>query len=418
MEDEARRRYVALTAIRYLGTGVVAPVIIVLLRARGMDVATVGLLYTLHAAVVGVLELPTSGAADRYGARPVLLVAAGAQCAGLLALGLGSNAVVLGAGSTVMGIARALASGPLEAWYVNRVRAADPHADITHGLAAGVRAEGVALGLGTLTGGFLPILVAPWFDSTGSGVIALSVPFLLGAAIAVVELVGLAMGLRTRGGGLPHADPDAARARAGSIRAGLRVVRDHAIVRRILLRIGLAGVVFTSLEILVPVRIAELLGSEDRAAAVYGPLAMCAYLGAGLTAGLAVRVRARAGSPVRGARLLTLAAGIVGLLLGLPPLATLVVGFLGAQLLAGPAKPLMSTVLHDRIDANGRTVMVSILSLAAFVGSAIGGIAVPAVAHAASTRVALAAAAALLAMSAFVLRDDATVAADGDDAGA
>jgi MFS family permease len=68
----ATRRLVGLTALRWLPVGLTTPITVLLAQARGLSLAEIGLLFTVHGIVVIVLELPTGGLADVLGRRPVV----------------------------------------------------------------------------------------------------------------------------------------------------------------------------------------------------------------------------------------------------------------------------------------------------------------------------------------------------------
>ena len=71
-----RRRFVALTALRWFPTGVVLPVMVLLMRQRGLDLGEVGMVLAVYSLVTAALELPTGGLADVIGRRPVLVISA------------------------------------------------------------------------------------------------------------------------------------------------------------------------------------------------------------------------------------------------------------------------------------------------------------------------------------------------------
>ena len=70
---EAGRRYLVLTALRWLPVGISIPVTVLLALSRGLSLANVGLVFLAHSLLVAVLGLPTSGLADVVGRRPVLV---------------------------------------------------------------------------------------------------------------------------------------------------------------------------------------------------------------------------------------------------------------------------------------------------------------------------------------------------------
>ncbi|MGF1647568.1 MAG: MFS transporter [Kineosporiaceae bacterium] len=130
-----RTTFLLVTALRWLPEGALLAVLVVFLLERGLDLAQVGVLAAVHAAIVIVLEVPSGGLADAVGRRPVLVLAA---VVGAVAFGV----TVVAEGFAVLLVAwalqaafRSLDSGPLEAWYVDRALAADPRHDIQADLA-------------------------------------------------------------------------------------------------------------------------------------------------------------------------------------------------------------------------------------------------------------------------------------------
>ena len=72
----ATNRLVVLTVLRWLPVGLQAPITVLLAQSRGLSLAEIGLLFTVHGAIVVALELPTGGLADVLGRRPVVVAGA------------------------------------------------------------------------------------------------------------------------------------------------------------------------------------------------------------------------------------------------------------------------------------------------------------------------------------------------------
>ena len=75
---DARARGAAtscLIALRWLPTGLLVPVIVLLAMSRGLSMTEIGLVFAIQGLVVLVLELPTGGLSDALGRRPVLILA-------------------------------------------------------------------------------------------------------------------------------------------------------------------------------------------------------------------------------------------------------------------------------------------------------------------------------------------------------
>ena len=81
----ARRRYLILVALRWLPTGLLIPVTVLLALSRGLSLTEIGLVFSIQGLVVLALELPTGGLTDALGRRPILILA---SLVGLVSLGL------------------------------------------------------------------------------------------------------------------------------------------------------------------------------------------------------------------------------------------------------------------------------------------------------------------------------------------
>ncbi|MGY1688625.1 MFS transporter [Geodermatophilus sp. SYSU D01105] len=377
----ATRRFVGLTALRWLPIGLSAPVTVLLASARGLSPADIGVVVAVYSVVTLALELPTGGLADAIGHRPVLLLSGALTVAGLLTTVVADGVALFALAWALTGMGRALDSGPLEAWYVDTARTADPAADVTPGLSRAAAADGAGLCLGAVLGGVLPLLAEP-----GSG--ALTVPLLVAAALAGVSMVAVAVLVVPVGA--PRSGGTAAlRAALWEVPAVVRdtaclVVRDR-LLRRLLAVSLLVGTVLTTLELLGPLHVAELVGSSTQGSAVFGVVMAVSYAAAGVGALLAPAVR-------RGARG-SVAAASVGLS-ALGALAVAAVAVAGDVVLTGlafalfhltnaAAWPLWKDLLHGRVGAGQRSTALSASSLALMVGGLAGSLLVTRLAEAA-----------------------------------
>ena len=186
---QAEWRYIVLSGLQWLPIGLVAPILVLQLRARGIELPVIGALFAVYTLVVIVLELPTGSFADVLGRRRTLVLSRILNIASLLGMAVATDVVQFGVVMALGGIARALQSGPLEAWYVDSVRAADPEADVRRGISRGWSAEAAALATGAVVGGLLPSL-ADGLPADGL-LIPLSVPYLAAAALQSLGLIAV-----------------------------------------------------------------------------------------------------------------------------------------------------------------------------------------------------------------------------------
>ncbi|MGH3433610.1 MAG: MFS transporter, partial [Thermocrispum sp.] len=152
---QARRKYLSLLLLRWFPVGLWIPVAVLLPLERGLSLADVGLAASLQGVVVLALELPTGGLADAWGRRPVLVLAGGFGMAAVVLMLFAHTFPVLAAAYAMQGVFRALDSGPLEAWFVDRTLAADPRARLERGLSAGSAVLSAGIAAGALTSGAL-----------------------------------------------------------------------------------------------------------------------------------------------------------------------------------------------------------------------------------------------------------------------
>ncbi|MFI6395559.1 MFS transporter [Nonomuraea sp. NPDC050547] len=277
----AARRYALVSFLTWLPAGLMIAPLVLLMLDRGLTIVQVGVVMTVYSLVIAVLELPTGGLADVVGRRAVLAVAAActALSLGLLVPADSFWEFVLACG--VLGVSRALSSGPAEAWYVDTLHAIEgPEADLRPGLARGHVMEDVALGVGVLAGGFVPLLNPPL------GLPALAVPPLAGAVAALVWLGVVLVALPEP----PHPRVPLGEVLRGvplTVASGVRVAVRDGVLRRLVLLSAVVGMALTCVELLVPGHLAGLTGSAEFGATAYAVVAAVGFAGGALGSGLA-----------------------------------------------------------------------------------------------------------------------------------
>ena len=379
---QARRRFVGLTALRWLPVGISAPVTVLLASSRGLSAADVGLVLVAYGVVTMLLELPTGGLADAIGHRPVLVLSGLLAIGALLTMVVADSVAWFALAWALQGMSRALDSGPLEAWYVDTAHAADPEADVTIGLSRAGAADGLGLAFGAVLGGVLPLVVGR------SGSDALALPLLLAAALVVVSLVAvlaLVVPLPTAPRSGPGALATGVRQVPLVVRDTVRLVRRHRVLRLLLLVSFLTGVALNTLELLGPLQFAELSGSTERGSAVYGTTMAISFAAAGLGSLLAPRLRRATRGSVAWASALSgalCALTVVGVALAGQVVLT-AVAFAFFYLFNGAGWPLRQRLLHDSTTSAQRSTTVSAKSFALMLGGVLGSLLVPRLAEAA-----------------------------------
>ncbi|MGY1846696.1 MULTISPECIES: MFS transporter [unclassified Blastococcus] len=381
----ATRRLVGLTALRWLPVGLTTPITVLLAQARGLSLAEIGVLFTVHGVLVVVLELPTGGLADVLGRRPVIVAGAVLHIASCLLIATATSFAGFLAGVVALGVGRVLDSGPLEAWYVDTVHRLEPGADVAPGLAQHSAADGASLAVGAVVGGFLPVLLG------GGGAEGLALSY-LGAAVLDVAFVGAVLWLLTehrppREGSVLGALAAGVRAVPATVGESVRVSVGDRTLRRVLALTAVTGAGLVVCELLGPVRFAELTGGRDGGAAVYGVVLAISFAASAVGAVLAPALRRllRGSTPAACAALFAVGGLSLALVAGPDTLVPAAAGFALYYLSHGSVWPLLAAVLHTRVDAAHRATAVSAMSLALALGGIAGNLTVPPLAAATST---------------------------------
>jgi hypothetical protein len=396
----ATRRLVGLTALRWLPVGLTTPITVLLAQARGLSLAEIGLLFTVHGVVVLALELPTGGLADVLGRRAVVITGALLHIGSCLVYATATTFAGFLAGVLLLGVGRALDSGPVEAWYVDTVHRIDPAADVAPGLARHSAADGGGLAVGAVVGGLLPGLLG------GVSGEALALPFLAAAVLDVLFVVAVLRVLTEerppRAGTVRAALLGGVRAVPGTVAGAVRLSVTDGPMRLVLLLTAAGGVGLVGCELLGPLRFAELAGSADDGAAVYGVVLAVSFGSAALGAMTTPVLRRWLGGSTRWtcALLGVLGALAMGVLAGPDVLGVAAVAFAAYYVAHGSTWPLLSAVLHTRVTAAHRATAVSAMSLAMGLGGILGNLAVPPLASAVSLEVAFLAVAAVVLLAA------------------
>ena len=360
----ARRVFLTLTGTRWFPVGLVVGIITLVPLERGLSVAATLAALALTGWVVFALELPMAGFADSFGRRPIYLVAAVVNVIAAVVFLLADSFWTFALAAALTGVFRALDSGPLEAWFVDTVHATTPGADVDGPLASHSTVLGVCVAVGALLSGALVWWHPVEFRS------ALFLPLAVFVTLNVLHLVASAVLLREA---RLTTDASAGRRAWQSVRAVPIVIRDGIgllgsnRVLRGLVFVGvfwaLAMVVFETFQ---PIRLAELVGGEERAGAVMGPVAAAGWAVFALGATGAGLLSRQLG-PVRTAILARILNGLGAVVMGLVvgPVA-LVAAYLLTYGLHGSGGPVHRALLHREAHSGNRATVLSIDSMMMF----------------------------------------------------
>ena len=380
----ARWRYLILLALRWLPTGLLIPIFVLLPLSRGLSLTEIGIVFSVQGFVVLALELPTGGLSDSLGRRPVLIVA---SFVGLLSLGiffLADSVAMFAAAMFLQGIYRALDSGPLEAWYVDATLAADPDARIESGLGAGTTVLSLAIASGALlSGGLIALDPFPTVET-------LALPLLVALGLNVVSFVAIVTLMReVRTARGPRAVASSVAAVPGVIRQGLGLLRSSRVLLALILVELFWGFSMVTFESLFPIRLAEVIGDTADAAALMGPVSSGAWFASAAGAAMITLVSRRVGV-ARSAAFLRVLQGltIVGMGVLAGPVGV-VTAYLACYIAHGASNPMHTTLLHRQVDGPHRTTFLSMNSMISQPAGAIGAIVLAALADGTSVTIAM-----------------------------
>ena len=382
-----RRVFLLLTLTRWFPVGLVIGLFTLWPLERGLTIADALLALSLMGVVVFALELPTSGFADAFGRRPVLVASAVVNVVSSVVMIVADSFWTFALAAALQGVFRALDSGPLEAWYVDTVHVTEPGADVDGTLAAHSTVLGGAIAVGAVVSGGLVAWDPLPLDS------ALLLPLLVWAVLNVVHLGAVVVMMREP---RTHVDATGFRRAAGSVREAPVVIRDGLRLlrhNRVLLGLVLVEVFWSTgmvvFESFQPIRLAELVGGEEQAGALMGPVAAVGWgvfaLGAA-TAGLASRRIGVTRTAIIARVLNGLGALVMGLVAG--P-AALIAAYLFTYGVHGTAGPMHAALLHREAEARNRATVLSMNSMVSFAAFSVAGPLLGAIATGVSTQVAM-----------------------------
>jgi len=185
-----------------------------------------------------------------------------------------------------------------------------------------------------------------------------------------------------------------------TVKDGVGLVRSNRILLAIIAVELFWGFGMVSFEGLMPVRLAEVVDSSDRAAALMGPAASAAWLAFSAGAALITTVSRRVGvAPT--AALTRVLQGLAVVFMGLSagPIG-LVTAYLACYAIHGASNSLHMALLHHEVTTDNRSTIISLNSMVGQPAGAIGIVVLTALADATSVTTALVVGGVVLAIAA------------------
>lgn len=389
-------RFWVLTGLRYLATGLILPVVVLLPLERGLSLTQLGGVLAVQGLVVLALELPTGGFADSLGRRPMVLAAAVMSFVAYLTFSLAPSVSWFAIAVALTGVFRALDSGPLNAWFVDRVQSepgAAPDA-VARGLSGASAVTGLALGIGSLMSAGL----IAWLPSDRS--VSLAAPYWVAAATAVVQVVAVVVLMDEARPVEPERLRASVRRTPATIVEGVRLLVGSRVLAALVAVEIFWGFGTSGFEIFMPVRMSDLLDDRSAAATVLGPVSAVAWVIAALGA-MGAPWLARRWGIVRVCVAMRLVQGatVLGMGLAFGPVG-LVVAYLATYAVHSASNALYETLLHEQVDSTHRATVLSLASMASQPAGSVAAISLGALAANLGSGAALVVAGVVLALAA------------------
>jgi MFS family permease len=371
----------------WLGVALPMAMMVLLVQARGLNLFEVGLVVGAYSFTIVLLEVPTGGLADVIGRKRVAVLAYSCiMLASLIFLFAFSFPVFLLA-FILNGIGRALSSGALDAWFINALQATDPEVDLQPELAKANTVALLALGSGTLLGGFIPYLFAG-LPPDGTAILTpLSMPVLFAVITHLMTLTATTLLIKEERSPISLSDwrQQFAETRA-TIRTAFALSQRNPTILRLLGATAASGLALISLEVLWQPHFASLLGGGAKHSFFFGLV-----MGGNFIVGMVGNVLATPLSRLLRRRygwVCAIFQGLRGLLLialawqteTLPATVLFWLVYLNMGIVNSPHSALM----NREIPAAQRSSMLSIESLVGYVGAIVGSMGLGYVAEQAS----------------------------------
>lgn len=386
-----KRVYYTILFLFWLATALPLALSVLILQTRNLNLLQVSLLMGIYSLTIVLLELPTGGLADAIGRKKVTFLSYSISGLTSLIFLFSFSFPLFLLAFILMGVARALMSGALDAWFIDALQTADPDIDLQPAFAKAGTVTLLALGMGTLLGGFIPRWFA-WLPAEGTAVLTpftMTIVFALG--VNIILLVVLATAVKED---RPTATAKDWRSNVRqvpqNIRDAVQMSRQNSTIM-LLLGAGFAtGLGILSLETFWQPFFADLLGGGEERSLFFGTV-MAGYFLVGVVGNVLATPLSKL-LHQQYALVAALFQGLQGVLLMvlagqtavIPAITLYWLVFMGMSVVSSPHAAL----INNEIPSERRSSMLSVQSLATYAGAILGSVALGYVAENSSIRMA------------------------------
>lgn len=349
--------------------GIMLPVLVLLFQSRGLNLQDVGLVMAVWVGSTAMLEIPLGGVADRYGRKSTYLWSLVVNLAGVVALYFASGLGLILLAACLLGSARAIYSGTLDAWFYDSFQRADGHLTYHQALSVVNICVTVGLAAGAFLGGWLPDAIqSEPFDFTGQFNINLLI--VGGATLCLFLFTVLLIQEDVCRSSMTGSDAKKQPGYKGQMRKALRASMTQDVLKPLMQTMLIFGVVLSSLENFWQPFLASIIQGSDYGTFFFGVVSALYFLMAAAASLFSVKfLRAFAGSH----RMLLLATRIIagGVLLVLAMTKTLeafAVSYLVFFFFFTMGINSERVLLNENTEDENRSTMISISSFTMMLG--------------------------------------------------
>jgi MFS family permease len=251
--------YIANQFLHWFIIGISFPVLILILLEKGIDLFGAGTAMACYSATTILLELPTGGLADTIGRKRTYLLSCVFSLLAGFALLISWDLLTAALALVVYGVARALSSGTMDAWFVDEFKKEHGEQGLQKALAKAGFFTPLALACGSLLGGALPMIFGSIHVGNG-GVYSFNLMLMM--SLMAVQVIVTSIIVREsipKGGGKAFSPAKLKEVLVVSAKYGVR----NRITLVLLISMAALGFGIMSIELLWQPRVQEIVGESD-----------------------------------------------------------------------------------------------------------------------------------------------------------
>lgn len=286
-QQQLIRCYATQQAFHWFITGMLIPVLILIFQSRELSLTDIGLVMAVWIGTTTLLEIPLGSAADRFGRRKTYLLSLLLSMLGVLALLFASTISSVLASAILLGAARAVYSGTLDAWFYDAYQLSAGPLSYHDALARINLMITVGLALGSLVGGGLPDVALhhhQWFESKYDLNLILIV-----AATGVLFMVTVTL-IPSEAPPLTQQKPSQQQSLLSTCIQALNEAFRHDVLKRVMQTTLVFGMVLSSVENFWQPYLANIMSDDTASTLIYGVISALYFLMAAAASWCSVKV--------------------------------------------------------------------------------------------------------------------------------